>query len=114
MTRRSLAKFLGGFLSIPTLRAASPPAEPREPFASNDPLPPGETRDPVALAFLAALERGGQVTVYYHGGSTPGAMRRFAPQSVYRLVPGGRLYATGTCHLRKETRTLRLDRARLG
>jgi predicted DNA-binding transcriptional regulator YafY len=112
MTRRSLAKFLGVFFSVPALQAApSPRLEPHQP---KDPLPPGDTRDPVALAFLAALERGGCVTVYYHGGSTPGAMRKFTPQSVYRLVPGGRLYATGSCHLRKETRTLRLDRARLG
>jgi len=114
MTRRSLAKFLGAFLSIPALRAASTPAEPLEPFSPKDPLPAGETRDPVALAFLAALERGGALTIYYLGGSTPGAMRRFTPQSIYRLSHGGHLYATGNCHLRRETRTLRLDRARLG
>jgi predicted DNA-binding transcriptional regulator YafY len=112
MTRRSLAKFLGAFFSVPALQAApSTPVLPQQPKA---PLPPGDTRDPVALAFLAALESGGYVTVYYHGGSTPGAMRKFTPQSVFRLVPGGHLYATGNCHLRKETRTLRLDRARLG
>ncbi len=112
MTRRSLARFLGALFSLPALQAA--PSLPRESLQPKDPLPPGNTRDPVALAFLAALERGGQVTVYYHGGSTPGAMRKFTPQSVFRLVPGGHLYATGNCHLRKETRTLRLDRARLG
>jgi hypothetical protein len=112
MTRRSLAKFLGAFLSVPALQAA--PSLPREPLQPKSPLPPGDTRDPVALAFLGALERGGCVTVYYHGGTTPGAMRRFTPQSIYRLVPGGYLYATGNCHLRKDTRTLRLDRARLG
>ncbi|OYV04156.1 MAG: hypothetical protein CFE26_18405 [Verrucomicrobiales bacterium VVV1] len=112
MTRRSLAKFFGAFLSVPVLQA-TPSLQP-ECLQPKDPLPPGDTRDPVALAFLAALERGGYVTVYYHGGSTPGAMRKFTPQAVFRLVTGGHLYATGTCHLRKETRTLRLDRARLG
>jgi len=112
MTRRSLAKFLSAFLSVPALQAS--PSLSREPHPPKEPLPPGDTRDPVALAFLAALESGGCVTVYYHGGSTPGAMRRFTPQAVFRLVPGGYLYATGNCHLRKETRTLRLDRARLG
>lgn len=112
MTRRSLVRFLGACFSLPALQAA--PSLSREVSAPKDPLPPGDTRDPVALAFLAALECGGSVTVYYHGGSTPGAMRKFTPQSVYRLVPGGRLYATGTCQLRRETRTLRLDRTRLG
>jgi predicted DNA-binding transcriptional regulator YafY len=112
MTRRSLAKFLGVFFSVPALQAQPSPL--RELHQPKNPLPPGDTRDPVALAFLGALERGGCVTVYYHGGSTPGAMRKFTPQAVFRLVPGGHLYATGNCHLRKETRTLRLDRARLG
>ena len=113
MTRRSLAGFLGALIGLPALHATESRPQPK-PHPSPEPLPPGDTRDPVALAFLAALERGGSVTVYYHGGSTPGAMRKFTPQSVYRLVPSGRLYATGTCHLREKTRTLRLDRARLG
>ena len=114
MTRRSLARFLGALIGLPVLSSQAEIRPLPAPPPSSGPLPAGDTRDPVALAFLAALERGGAVTVYYHGGSTPGAMRKFTPQSIYRIVPGGRLYATGICHLRAEVRTLRLDRARLG
>lgn len=114
MTRRSLARLLGALIGLPVLSSQAEPRPQPKSTSSTGPLPPGDTRDPVALALLAALERGGSVTIYYHGGSTPGAMRKFTPQSVHRLVPGGRLYATGTCHLRDGIRTLRLDRARLG
>ena len=72
-----------------------------------------DPQDPVAAAFLRAITGDLDLPIYYLGGSTPGALRRFAPTSLYRLAPGGPIYAQGLCLRRKATRTLRLDRVRL-
>jgi predicted DNA-binding transcriptional regulator YafY len=67
----------------------------------------------VANAFLEAMKVRQPVSIFYLGGSTPGILRRFKPNALYRLTPGGPIFATGICELRHGTRTLRLDRVRL-
>ncbi len=64
-------------------------------------------------AFLDAIIAEQPLPLFYQGGSTPGALRRFTPTSIHRLRPGGPIYARGHCHLRDAPRTLRLDRVRL-
>lgn len=77
-------------------------------------LPVHQSQDPVARVFLGSMMQKEPVPLFYQGGSTPGAFRRFRPVSLYRLFPGGPIYAHGFCLLRQESRTLRLDRVRLG
>lgn len=76
-------------------------------------LPVHHSQDPVARVFLGSISQKEPVPLYYHGGTTPGAFRRFRPVTLYRHIPGGPIYAHGFCLLRQETRTLRLDRVRL-
>ncbi|BCX46123.1 deoR family transcriptional regulator [Haloferula helveola] len=77
-------------------------------------LPVGPTRDPVVASFQTAIHECRTLAFFYQGGSTPGILRRFLPVSLYRLESGGPVYAVGRCALRNETRTIRLDRVRLG
>lgn len=110
ISRRSLGRWIAGLLvikSLPSPAAEPPPPEPPAP------IPLAETRDPVAQVFLRALMENRGVPLYYFGGSTPGALRVLRPESLFRLRPGGRIYVRGHCELRRETRTLRLDRVRL-
>lgn len=109
-SRRSLGRWITGLLvikSLPSPAAEPPPPEPPAP------IPLAETRDPVAQVFLRALMENRGVPLYYFGGSTPGALRVLRPESLFRLRPGGRIYVRGQCELRRDTRTLRLDRVRL-
>ena len=76
-------------------------------------LPVGSSDDPVASALLDCIQKGKPAALYYQGGSTPGIHRRFQPISLYRMIPGGPIYAHGRCLLRDEPRTLRVDRIRL-
>lgn len=110
LTRRSLGRWITGLLLVKSL--PSPAAEPL-PAEPPSPIPLAETRDPVAQVFLRALMENHGVPLYYFGGSTPGALRVIRPESLFRLRPGGRIYVRGHCELRRETRTLRLDRVRL-
>lgn len=74
---------------------------------------PVETSDhPVAADFIRSQRTGRPVAIYYHGGTTPGALRIFVPETLFRMRPGGPIYARGYCHLRKDIRILRLDRTR--
>ena len=111
ISRRSLGRWITGLLVLKSLPspAAEPPAAP-EP---SEPIPLEESRDPVAQVFLRALMESGGVPLYYFGGSTPGALRVIRPESLFRLRPGGRIYVRGHCELRREARTLRLDRVSL-
>lgn len=109
LSRRSLGRWLAGlvvFRSLPCPAATAAPADPA-------PIPLADTSDPVARVFLRAMMEERGVAIYYHGGSTPGALRIVRPQGLFRLRPGGRIYLRGLCELRGETRTFRLDRARL-
>lgn len=109
LSRRSLGRWLAGlvvFKSLPYPTAAAAPADPV-------PIPLADTSDPVARVFLRAMMEERGVAIYYHGGSTPGALRIVRPQGLFRLRPGGRIYVRSHCELRGETRTFRLDRARL-
>ena len=110
LTRRSLGRWITGLLLVKAL--PSPAAEPLPPDPPA-PIPLEETRDPVAQVFLRALMENRGVPLYYFGGSTPGALRVIRPESLFRLRPGGRIYVRGHCELRREVRTLRLDRVRL-
>lgn len=90
-------------------------SEETDPFrhsASLEAVPVESSDHPVAADFLLARRSGRPVAVYYHGGSTPGALRIFIPETLFRLRPGGPIYARGFCHLRHDVRTLRVDRAR--
>lgn len=110
ISRRSLGRWIAGLLvveSLPSPAAEPPPPEPPAP------IPLAETRDPVAQVFLRALMENRAVPLYHFGGSTPGALRVLRPESLFRLRPGGRIYVRGHCELRRDTRTLRLDRVRL-
>jgi len=73
-----------------------------------------EGEDEVERAFVAAVREGVELSVFYQGGRTPWALRRFRPETLYRLEPGGPAYAEGICRQRDASRTLRLDRVRLG
>ncbi|MGE9271518.1 MAG: hypothetical protein ACQKBU_12005 [Verrucomicrobiales bacterium] len=75
--------------------------------------PVRESYDRTAKVFLEAMKSGRSISLFYLGGSSPGSLRRFFPESLYRLEPGGPIFATGICQRRKATRTLRLDRVRL-
>lgn len=109
IVRRHFARFLAGFAlsPAPTLFAGSP----RQPLAPIHPVQ--ETDDPIAAVFLKAMSKGHSIPLFYLGGSTPGALRRFKPNTLYRLSPGGPIFASGICQWRQGTRTLRLDRVRL-
>lgn len=113
LSRRSLGRWITGLLVLKSLPcpAAEPPL-PEAP-AAPVPIPLEETRDPIAQVFLRALMENRGVPLYYFGGSTPGALRVLRPESLFRLRPGGRIYVRGHCELRRETRTFRVDRARL-
>ena len=109
LSRRSLGRWLAGLVvckSLPSPAAEAAPADPA-------PIPLADSSDPVARVFLRALMEERGVAIYYHGGSTPGALRIVRPEGLFRLRPGGRIYVRGHCELRGETRTFRLDRARL-
>jgi predicted DNA-binding transcriptional regulator YafY len=110
LSRRSLGRWMAALFFARTL--PSPAAEP-EAAEATAPIPLADTRDPLARIFLRALMEERGVAIYYHGGSTPGALRVVRPESLFRLRPGGRIYVRGRCELRQETRTFRLDRARL-
>lgn len=106
ISRRALGRWITGLLAVRSLPGlAAAPAD--------TPIPLATTRDPVARVFLDAMMENRGVAVFYHGGSTPGALRVFRPECLFRLRPGGWIYARGHCELRGGTRTLRLDRARL-
>ena len=109
-TRRSLGRWITGLLFVKSLPCPAADPQPPKPSA---PIPLAESRDPVAQVFLRALVETRGVPLYYFGGSTPGALRVIRPESLFRLRPGGRIYVRGHCELRRETRTLRLDRVRL-
>lgn len=111
LRRRAFARLLGALIAAPVVGAAvSIPRTRIGPVVPVTEVPDG---DETLAAFVGALSNERPVTVYYHGGSTPGALRRFRPTSIYRLRPGGPVYASGLCELRGGTRLLRLDRARL-
>ncbi|MFC7335629.1 hypothetical protein ACFQY0_00450 [Haloferula chungangensis] len=109
VTRRSFARLLGGLILPPTIAPALETK--RLPLAPTFPVQ--ESSDPVASRFLDAIKHQEPVPVFYQGGETPGAFRRFTPTALYRLSPGGPIFATGFCLLRHSTRTLRVDRVRL-
>ncbi len=111
ISRRSLGRWITGLLVLKSLPApaAEPPAAPEPP----EPILIEESRDPIAQVFLRALMESHGVPLYYFGGSTPGALRVIRPESLFRHRPGGRIYVRGHCELRREARTLRLDRVRL-
>ena len=108
LNRRRFAALFPFFAASPALAGMESAARRIAPC-----LPVHQSHDPVARVFLGSLRQQEAVPLYYQGGSTPGAFRRFRPVSLYRLFPGGPIYAHGFCLLRQETRTLRLDRVRL-
>ena len=109
MNRRRFASLFTG-LAV-TQAPAAMTGSPSRPIAPIHPV--HESYDPVAQRFLRAILEEEPVAVFYQGGSTPGALRHFRPDSLYRLEPGGPIFATGICQLRDGTRTFRLDRVRL-
>lgn len=75
-------------------------------------LPVTSSTDSITRRFLHAASHRRTIAIFYQGGSTPGAFRRFTPESLFRFRPGGPIYAKGFCHLRNSERTLRIDRSR--
>ncbi|NNC90083.1 MAG: hypothetical protein HKN82_16620 [Akkermansiaceae bacterium] len=76
--------------------------------------PVRESRDSIVTACLQAAERGEALSVYYHGGTTPGRLRTFSPDLVFRVPLHEHRYVSGYCHLRHAPRILRADRMALG
>ncbi|MBB5352148.1 putative DNA-binding transcriptional regulator YafY [Haloferula luteola] len=68
--------------------------------------------DEATRHLLDAIHRSTPIALYYQGGSHPGVLRKFQPICLYRLDPGGVVYAHGHCLRHREPRTLRLDRIR--
>lgn len=108
LNRRHFTALFGAFLALPAMGAAETVARRIAPV-----IPVCKGENPLVTALLKAMETHHPVALYYLGGSTPGALRRFQPIALYRLSPGGVIYAHGRCLLRGEPRTLRLDKARL-
>jgi predicted DNA-binding transcriptional regulator YafY len=111
ISRRSLGRWITSLFVLKSL--PSPAAEPSTSPDPSEPIPLEESSDPIAQVFLRALMESRRVPLYYFGGSTPGALRVLRPECLFRLRPGGRIYVRGHCELRRESRTLRLDRIRL-
>jgi predicted DNA-binding transcriptional regulator YafY len=108
-TLRTPRRLLGGLFHSPQ---SAPALEVRRlPLAPTFPV--RESEDPMTSRFLGAIRDHETLTLYYHGGSSPGILRRFLPTELYRHSPGGPIIAGGHCMLRGSTRTLRLDRVRL-
>ena len=76
-------------------------------------LPVRESRDSVVLRSLSAASTGKPVSLYYHGGQSPGRLRKFSPELVFRLPGHEPIYVTGYCHLRQAPRVFRADRIAL-
>ena len=76
-------------------------------------LPVREARDPVVAACLAAAGEGRALSLYYHGGDSPGRLRRFSPELVFQVPIHEQRYISGYCHLRRSPRILRADRIAL-
>jgi len=108
VTRRSFAHLIGSLFLLPQIAPARETK--RLPLAPTFPVQ--ESSDPIATRFLEAIVIHESVPLFYQGGETPGVFRRFVPTSLYRLTPGGPIFATGHCLLRNASRTLRLDRVR--
>jgi hypothetical protein len=109
IARRRFAHLFAGLALAPSpLVHAGSPCQPIAPIH-----PVRDSDDPIAKAFLKGILNDESITLYYLGGSTPGALRRFRPHSLYRLTPGGPIFASGICQYRRATRTLRLDRVRM-
>ena len=101
-------------LAILTILPASTTPAPRIARLPVAPIHPvKESDEPVTAEFLKALNMDRAVTVYYHGGASPGLLRQVRPRALYRLRPGGPVYAIGECRMRCATRIFRLDRVRL-
>ncbi|MGB6221505.1 hypothetical protein [Haloferula sp.] len=109
VTRRSFGRLLGGLCLTPQIAPAL--VIKRLPLAPTYPVQ--ESSDPTSSRFLDAIRDHETLSLYYHGGSSPGILRRFRPTELYRHTPGGPIIASGHCMLRGSTRTLRLDRVRL-
>ena len=68
-----------------------------------------ESRDPIVIACLAAADDGKPLPLYYHGGSTPGRLRKLSPELVFQLPGHTPRYVAGYCHLRQAPRIFRID-----
>ena len=75
--------------------------------------PVRESHDLIVLACLAAANEGKALALYYHGGCTPGRLRRFSPELVFQLPDHESRYVSGYCHLRQAPRIFRIDRISL-
>jgi len=58
---------------------------------------------------INAASRRESLTLYYHGGSDTGRLRRFSPEQVFYAEHSTIAYVNGHCHLRGERRTLKID-----
>lgn len=76
--------------------------------------PVRESSDAVVGACLDAADRGAPVSLYYHGGSSPGRLRKFSPDLVFQIPGHDHDYISGYCHLRQAPRILRADRIAQG
>ncbi|GAA5481844.1 WYL domain-containing protein [Haloferula sargassicola] len=109
LSRRRFATLLAAFAGLPAAaRCAETGARKIAPVS-----PVRRSDDPVVSTFLRAITDEETIAIYYHGGTNPGALRRFRPISIYRVEDGAAIYAHGYCQLRGEPRTLRLDKIRL-
>lgn len=75
--------------------------------------PVRESSDPIVLACLVAAGQGKALSIYYHGGSTPGRLRKLSPELVFQLPGHPPRYVAGYCHLRQAPRIFRIDRISL-
>lgn len=75
--------------------------------------PVRESRDPTVVACLTAANEGKALPLYYHGGSTPGRLRKVSPELVFHLPGHDQRYVAGYCHLRQAPRIFRIDRISL-
>jgi transcriptional regulator with XRE-family HTH domain len=64
-----------------------------------------------AAAIYTACRTRARLGIIYTGGSEPGCEREISPHEMFRVSRA--LYVSAYCHLRRETRTFRVDRIRL-
>ena len=119
-SRRGFLRACGMFAAAPRLSAGTiPPIAPRqEPdwlreWNALPRLPVRASRDRVIAHSLAMAAAGQPMSFYYHGGHSPGRLRKVSPELVFRLPGHDHAYLSGYCHLRHAPRVFRIDRISL-
>ena len=67
----------------------------------------------ITQSLIDAAQQHTTLSLYYHGGTDTGRLRKFTPECVFRISSKEFTYVGGYCHLRRSHRVLRTDRISL-